>query len=170
MKKLISVLLSAVMMISVCGVSAIPAMAAFVGSIETTSKGILIEVTVDGEESIHGKYHTTDNSEEKGYEHEIEFTYDGDDPLKYWEIPGLTEGEDYVIVSDDGNKIVIGIINEDVDYVLANAVTGNEKVTASSKVNKNRKSPSTGAGAFGVALSAAGAGAAVVCALKKKSK
>lgn len=170
MKRLISVLLSTVMMICACGVSALPVMAAYVGSIETTSRTILIEVTVDGEESVHGKYHTTDNPEEKGYEVEIEFTYDGDAPLKYWEVPGLTEGEDYVIVSQEGNKIVIGIINEDVDYILANAVTGDAKSSTSAKVNNNRKSPSTGAGAFTVALSTAGAGAVALCALKKKRK
>lgn len=170
MKKLISVLLSAVMMICACSLSALPVMAAYVGSIETTTKTILIEVTVDGEESVHGKYHTTDNPEEKGYEVEIEFTYDGDAPLKYWEVPGLTEGEDYVIVSQEGNKIVIGIIDEDVDYILANAVTGDTKSSTSAKVNTDRKSPNTGAGAFAVALSAAGAGASVLCALRKKSK
>ena len=170
MKKLISVLLSAVMMICACSLSAFPVMAAYVGSIETTSKTILIEVTVDGKESVHGKYHTTDNPEEKGYVVEIEFTYDGDAPLKYWEVPGLTEGEDYVIVSQEGNKIVIGIIDEDVDYILANAVTGDTKSSTSAKVNTDRKSPNTGAGAFAVALSAAGAGASVLCALRKKSK
>lgn len=140
----------------------------YVGSIETTSKGIIIEVTVNNEDSIHGIFETVDNPQDRGYEVEVEFNYTGTEPLKYWEVPGLIEGIDYVIVSQEGTAIKIGIIDSDIDYIWANAVTGDGPKKPTAEKDNDRKSPNTGIG-FAFALSVAGAGALAFAAKKRKN-
>lgn len=170
MKKIISVLLS--VLIIVCGFSftGISAYAAYVGSIETTKKEFNAHVTVNGFDSIHGTYEIV---EDEDYYARVEFVYDGEDPLEYWEIKDLQEGVDYVILYQDGNKLIIGIINKDVDYVEANAVTKTTETTSqnetTTKANTDNKSPDTGA-LSGITLASASiaCGAILLCSAKKK--
>lgn len=173
MKKIISVMLSVVMMVCALSVTSVTAMAAFVGSIETTTKEFNADVTVNGSPSVDGKYEIVDPTEDVEYDVKVEFTYSGDEPLQYWEIPGLQEGVDYVIISNENNKLVVGIINDDVNYIKANAVTAIDDAkttTVPATVNKSRKSPKTGAGFAAAAVGAATAGMAVACASKKRGK
>ena len=140
----------------------------YVGSIETTARDIIIEVTVDNENSIHGIFETVDNPQDRGYEVEVEFNYTGDRPLEYWEVPGLIEGVDYVIVSQEGTTIKIGILDPDIDYIWANAVTGEAPKKPSAEKDTGRKSPNTGVG-VAFALTAVGAGALALAAKKRKN-
>lgn len=140
----------------------------FVGSIETTGRGLIIEVTVDNEESIHGIFETVDNPQDRGYEVEVEFNYTGDRPLEYWEVPGLVEGVDYVIVSQEGTTIKIGILDPDIDYIWANAVTGEAPKKPSAEKDTNRKSPNTGVGVAS-AVTVFGVGALVLAVKKRKN-
>lgn len=142
--------------------------AGYVGSIETTARDIIIEVTVDNEESIHGIYETVDNPQDRGYEVEVEFNYTGDRPLEYWEVPGLIEGVDYVIVSQEGTKIKIGILDPEIDYIWANAVTGERPQTSTAEKDTGRKSPNTGVG-VAFALTAFGTGALALAVKKRKN-
>lgn len=169
MKRITGFGVAVIMIISICFASAIPTFAAdYVGSIETTRKPIIIEVTVNNKESIHGTYETVDNPI---YTVVVDFSYTGEDPLKYWEVPDLTEGVDYVIIDEEGTNIKIGIINPDVEIIWANAVTGNVSTTKKPNTvekDENRKSPNTGVG-FTSAFVIAGAGILVACARKKKN-
>ena len=169
MKRICSFVVAVIMMLSTCFASAIPTFAAdYVGSIETTGKPIIIEVTVNNKDSIHGTYETIDNPI---YSVVVDFSYTGEDPLDYWEVPDLTEGVDYVIIDEEGNNIKIGIINPSVDVIWANAVTGKVGTTKkpnSVEVDKNHKSPNTGVG-FASVFVVAGAGILVACARKKKN-
>lgn len=169
MKRICSFVVAVIMMLSTCFASAIPTFAAgYVGSIETTGKSIIIEVTVNNEDSIYGTYETVDNPI---YSVVVDFSYTGEDPLSYWEVPDLIEGVDYVIIDEEGNNIKIGIINPSVDVIWANAITGNVGTTKkpnSVEVDKNHKSPNTGVG-FASVFVVAGAGILVACARKKKN-
>lgn len=171
MKKVISVIIS--LMIAVCSLSmtCVTASAAFVGSVETTTKEFGADVTVNGKSSIDGKYEIVDPSEGKDFKVRVEFTYSGDEPLQYWEVLDLKEGVDYVIISDENGKLVIGIINNDINYVVANAVTAVDSQETTLKINKDRKSPDTGADLTVVAISASAvAGVVTAVIAKKKSK
>ena len=142
--------------------------AGYVGSIETTARDIIIEVTVDNEESIHGIFETVDNPQDRGYEVEIEFNYTGDRSLEYWEVPGLVEGVDYVIVSQEGTTIKIGILDPEIDYIWANAVTGERPQTSTAEKDTGRKSPNTGVG-VAFALTAFGTAALALAVKKRKN-
>lgn len=171
LKKVISVIIS--LIIAVCSLSmiSVTASAAFVGSVETTTKEFGADVTVNGKPSIDGKYEIVDPSEGKDFNVRVEFTYSGEEPLQYWEVLGLKEGVDYVIISDADGKLVIGIINNDINYVVANAVTAVDSEKTTLKINKDRKSPDTGADLTAVAISASAAlGAVAAVTAKKKSK
>lgn len=170
MKKIISVLMS--VLIIVCGFSftGISAYAAYVGSVETTSKKFNANVTVNGFNSIHGTYEIV---EDEDYYARVEFVYDGEDPLDYWEIKDLQEGVDYVILYQDDNKLIIGIINKDIDYVEANAVTKTTETTSqnetTTKANTDNKSPDTGAvSGAAFASTAIACGVAMLCSTKKR--
>lgn len=169
MKRIVSIVLSILMLISCFSASCITA-SAYVASIETTRKEFNADVTVNGKPSIEAEYQISDNP---AYSATVEFTYSGTETLQKWEIEGLKEGVDYVIISQDGNKLVIGIINDDINYVKANAITVTEDVPttqeSTTKKNTDHKSPDTGADFSNIILAiAALAGASAVIASKKR--
>lgn len=166
-KRLASIFVAVIMAVCACFVYCVPCFAAdYVGSIETTAKSLVIEVTVNNVESVHGSYETVHNPR---YEVVVDFVYSGDEPLKYWEVPGLVEGVDYVIISDEGEKIKIGILKPEIDYIWANAITGNNTKTPvkPDKIDTNHKSPDTGVCTTGI-VSALGVGAVALAARRKK--
>ena len=150
MKKVISVLLSLVMLVSVSALS-VSAFAATVSSQQTTAAENKKTVEVNGSTTKDVTYKEDPNDPAT-----ITFTYNGSGTLKDWEFEGLQEGVDYVIVSEDGNSITIQLLR-DVD-IVANAIV---------KKGGSGKSPNTGA-ATATGLVAAGAGAAILLALRKK--
>ncbi len=167
MKKIISIVISLVMVVSVFAVSAVPAMAKTVISpSETTTQKTNINVQVNGSSSTDVTYERDPEDPNK-----ITFTYNGDGELIGWEFPGMVEGQDYEIISEDGNSITI-LVNEDYDGdVTANAIvkTDEGKTTEKpSKVDGSAKSPKTGA-MTATGLAAAGAGVAILAVLKKKN-
>lgn len=169
MKKIVSIILSIIMLVSCLSASCITA-SAYVASVETTKKDFQADVTVNGLPSIEAEYEISDNP---NYSATVEFTYSGNETLKEWEIEGLKEGVDYVIISQDGNKLVIGIINDDIDYVVANAITESSEAPtetpSTTKTNNDIHSPDTGAGLSAVALMSI-AGGLVILAKSRKTE
>lgn len=162
MKKIISIVLSLVMLLSV-SVASVNAFAATVGSIESTTKQNKVIVQVNGKPSNDVSYERDPDDPRK-----ITFTYDGDGELIGWEFPGLTEGIDYEIIAEDGDSITIKLADDYDGEITANAIVDEESDTTKATTKKSGKktSPKTGAGMAGVA--AMGAGAAILAALKKK--
>ncbi len=172
MKKILSVVLSLVMLFSVGAIS-VNAFAA-VGSVEETKGAIEIVTEVNGKPSDEIT-HATDPDEPR----KITFTYTGDGELIGWEFPGMSEGVDYTIVSEDGNSITVLVADAYAGEVIANAIvnedeeeeeetTEKETTTKATTVkSESTKSPKTGAAAS-AGLLAMGAGAAILTALKKK--
>ena len=161
MKKVISVLLSVLMLVSVSAVS-VSAFAETVASQQTTSKKEIIPSgEVNGSSSNDVKYTPDDNDPAK-----FTFTYTGTGSLEDWEFPGMVEGVDYQIISQDGNSITIQLLNGYSGNVVANAIVEDEEEEEVEKSGKG-KSPKTGATAA-TGIAAAGAGAAILLALRKK--
>lgn len=169
MKKIISLVLSLVMAISVGAMATIPAMAKDVVSPHSTTKAVDISTKVNGSTSKDITY-----NRDKNDENVITFTYNGNGNLTGWEFPGMKEGKDYVVTSEEGNSITIELINGYDGKVVANALVDNGSETTkgnketTKKTDKKSTSPKTGAvSAAGIAV--AGAGVAMLAALKKKS-
>lgn len=169
MKKIISLVLSLVMAISVGAMATIPAMAKDVVSPHSTTKAVDISTKVNGSTSKDITY-----NRDKDDENVITFTYNGKGNLTGWEFPGMKEGKDYVVTSEEGNSITIELINGYGGKVVANALVDNGSETTkgnkgtTKKTDKKSTSPKTGAvSAAGIAV--AGAGVAMLAALKKKS-
>lgn len=171
MKKLLSILIAAVMAFSVATITTISALAApSVSSPVTTPVVLTIVGQVNGKDSRDVNY-----SEKDG---QVTFTYVGNGVLKGWEFPGLVEGKDYTIVGEYGNYITIKLIG-DVKNVTGNAIVefddaeptteDKDDKTTTKKPSDDSKSPSTGIGmTAGLAMTGALAGAAVLTAMKKK--
>lgn len=169
MKKIISLVLSLVMAISVGAMATIPAMAKDVVSPHSTTKAVDISTKVNGSTSKDLTF-----NKDKDDENVITFTYNGKGNLTGWEFPGMKEGKDYVVTSEEGNSITIELINGYDGKVVANALVDNGSETTkgnketTKKTDKKSTSPKTGAvSAAGIAV--AGAGVAMLAALKKKS-
>lgn len=162
MKKLLSIILSVVMLFAV-GAMSLSAFAVddTVASIETTYPINKINLTVNGKPSKEITYERDQDDNRV-----ITFTYVGSGKLIGWEFPGLTEGKEYEILSQEGNSITIQIINGYDGEVTANAIV-EETTTPSVKPNNNKVSPKTGAAAA-AGIAAMGAGAAILAATKKR--
>ena len=158
MKKLISVLLSVVMLVSVSALS-INAFAD-VQSQQTTKSSSKVTVEVNGNTSKDVTYQTDPNDPAT-----ITFTYNGDGTLEGWEFDGMVEGVDYQVISEDGNSITIELLNGFEGDIDANALV--DKDSEGTKGNGKGKSPKTGA-ATATGLAAAGAGAAILLAMRKR--
>ena len=159
MKKILSILLSVVMLVSVSAVT----VSAFadVASQETTKSTSKITVEVNGSTSKDVTYKADPDDPAK-----ITFTYKGDGTLEGWEFDGMVEGVDYQIISEDGNSITIELLNGFDGDIDANALV-KDAGKGSGKGSGKGKSPKTGAAAA-TGLAAAGAGAAILLALRKK--
>jgi uncharacterized protein (UPF0333 family) len=158
MKKLISVLLSVVMLVSVSALS-INAFAD-VQSQQTTKSSSKVTVEVNGNTSKDVTYQTDPNDPAT-----ITFTYNGDGTLEGWEFDGMVEGVDYQVISEDGNSITIELLNGFEGDIDANALVDSD--SEGTKGNGKGKSPKTGA-ATATGLAAAGAGAAILLAMRKR--
>lgn len=158
MKKFLSIVLSAIMAVSVMTIAAVPAMA--YNSPESTTHSRVVGGEVNGSSSTDVTYSPDSLNPNK-----ITFTYTGSGDLTGWEFPGLQVGVDYDIISEDGNTITIVLHNDNID-VTANAIVDGEETTKKPNGDNGNKSPNTGAmTAAGVAV--AGAGIAILAALKK---
>lgn len=167
MKKILSILLAAMLAFSALGATSVMAYAASntVRSPESTTRDNDKIGQVNGKVSDDVDFETDAKDPTK-----ITFTYTGSGDLNDWTFPGMTEGKDYKIVSQDGNTITIQLINDYEGEVIGNAqVTFTSETTTKKapKPDNGNDSPQTGATvATGLAL--AGAGAAVLAVLKKK--
>lgn len=160
MKKFISIVLSMIMAISVMTMASIPAMAAV--SPQTTTSSKVINGQVNGSTSAEVTYTPDSNDPNK-----VTFSYNGTGDFDHWEFPGLTEGVDYEIISEDGNPITIKILNPDAD-IVANAIVKGESTTKKKPGKKDNGSTSPKTGAMTAAgIAVAGAGFAILAALKK---
>lgn len=168
MKKLISVLLSIMMIVAVGAMSVVPAMAATSSNI-TVGSG---DQTFTASGAVNGQLTTSDVtikvSDSDSYE--VRFDYVGKDEFIGWEIIGLEEGE-YTIVKKEGTTLIIKVdpsVAATKREFTANAITKKSANSGSTTGNtdKSGTSPSTGASVAGVAV--AGAGVALLTALKKK--
>ncbi len=161
MKKVISIVLSLVMLIAVNSV----AMSAFAAG-TVVSPGHIDKITgkVNGEESDDITIY------QKPGTREFTFTYTGDGTVIGWEFENMVEGRDYEILSETDNSITIRVFDTYSGNVVANAIVEydeeEEDEEVVTKKNKSKSSPKTGAAAAGVA--AMGAGIAILGALKKK--
>lgn len=172
MKKLISVLLSIMMIVAVGAMSVVPAMAANSSNI-TVGSG---DQTFTASGAVNGQPTTSDVtikvSDSDSYE--VRFDYVGKEEFLRWEIVGLEEGE-YTIVKKEGTTLIIKVnpsVAESKREFTANAITkksansGSTTKPSTGNTDKSGTSPSTGASVAGVAV--AGAGVALLTALKKK--
>ena len=172
MKKLISVLLSIMMIVAVGAMSVVPAMAANSSNI-TVGSG---DQTFTASGAVNGQLTTSDVtirvSDSDSYE--VRFDYVGKEEFLRWEIIGLEEGE-YTIVKKEGTTLIIKVnpsVAEAKREFTANAITkksansGSTTKPSTGNTDKSGTSPSTGASVAGVAV--AGAGVALLTALKKK--
>lgn len=173
MKKIISVLLSIMMVVAVGAVSVMPAMASTV-TVGSGDSSVTINGAVNGSNSNYVVI-----NQNPDYPGQFTFEYTGNDILVKWEFIGL-EQTDYFVSFVEGNKITIELSTTGVrkDFT-ANAITKkadsgstDESTTAApskpseGNTDKGGTSPSTGAAMAGVAV--AGAGIAVL-ALRKKN-
>lgn len=169
MKKFLSIMLAAMLAFSAVSVTTISAFAksTTVASPEKTTASIDKIGQVNGKDSDDVSYVVDPADPTK-----ITFTYTGDGDFTRWEFPGMVEGQDYEIVSEDGDTITIQLLGDYDGKVIANAIVEFDsetttKVATTAKKSKSNESPDTGAAAAaGIAL--AGAGAAVLLTLKKK--
>lgn len=160
MKKFISVVISIIVAVSAMTMATVPALAAV--SPQSTTHARVVSVEVNGSSTTDVSYSTDSTDPNK-----VSFTYTGKYDLEGWEFPGLVEGVDYDIVSQDGNTVTIVIYNENADVVANAIVSKNEEdTTKPGKTDDGPTSPDTGAmTAAGIAV--AGAGVAILTALKK---
>lgn len=184
MKKLLSIFLAVMMMTAVATANAVPSFAAWFSSIESADKDIVINITVDGQDSIHGEYnHINKDEASGGHFPVIDFVYKGDKDILHWEVIDLEEGKDYNIIKQEDKLLQLEIINPTITEVLVNVVTtdsenaGNGEVvsrvdepTTSTVKNpdKSLTSPNTGAGVMTASAVATGVGVALLGATRKR--
>lgn len=182
MKKLLSIILAAVMTVSVFALSVVPAMAADTVNSPTApiavSKGAVLQVNgVVTKTAI-----TYANSESKN--NTVVFTYVGEGTLKGWENNmeslGFAEGKDFSATMNSDGTYEITFFNDSAlacfakGTLVVNAIvdlgTGTTAVTVTTKKNDSSKAPATGISTSVVAgsVAVAFAGAAVLAATKKK--
>lgn len=189
MKKIISLVIAAMMAVSMFALT-VPAMAANVSSptAATLQEG-KAQTTVNGE-TRQGVTYSVNAQTKKS----VTFTYNGEGTFKSWtdnlSALGLAEGTDYTkVLNADGSQTITFISQKAITSwnngsVVVNAVVefaddttqATEKDTTKAtkatepKKNSSSKSPATGASSavMASAIAAAGAGIAVLAATKKK--
>lgn len=166
MKKLISIILSVMMVLSLGALSVMPVMAATVSSEEPVNPGV-VSGQVNGQNSNDVTFVVSPANPM-----EYTFTYGGNYEFLGWEFNGLETG-DYNVVSENGKTITIqltasGANKSFVANAKVNAPTTPTTPTTPSTGDKDTsgKSPSTGVAIGGIAV--AGAGVAMLAALKKR--
>ena len=168
MKKFLAVIMAVMLVVSFGVSSTIVASAAdtTIGSQQTTKKRVKPSATVNGGKTSDVEIDYDDDS------NSITFTYTGDGDLEGWNFYDgdgnlLAENVDYTVVYD-GNSAIVTVINSDIDEVVANALVKGVDSEGTTKKPGSSTSPDTGAmGLTGLAV--AGAGVAVLAAIKRKS-
>lgn len=169
MKKIISIIIAIMMSVSVITANAVPCFAVYINSIEEADEDLLIKVTVNGTNSIHGEYkELIDEDIEAGYKAVVDFKYTGGKTIRYWEVKDLVEGEDYIIIENNGTGIRVALINPDVKEIWANVVTTDPESQTIKNPDKSHVSPNTGAAALGASAALAGAGIALLSVAKRR--
>lgn len=189
MKKIISLVIAAMMAVSMFAVT-VPAMAANVSSptAATLQEG-KAQTTVNGE-ARQGVTYSVNAQTKKS----VTFTYNGEGTFKSWtdnlSALGLAEGTDYTkVLNADGSQTITFIsqkaitswnngsvvVNAVVEFADDTTQATEEDTTKATKAtepkkNSSSKSPATGASSavMAGAIAAAGAGIAVLAATKKK--
>lgn len=189
MKKIISLVIAAMMAVSMFAVT-VPAMAANVSSptAATLEEG-KAKTTVNGE-TRQGVTYSVNAQTKKA----VTFTYNGEGTFKSWtdnlSALGLAEGTDYTkVLNADGSQTITFIsqkaitswnngsvvVNAVVEFADDTTKATEEDTTKATKAtepkkNSSSKSPATGASSavMAGAIAAAGAGIAVLAATKKK--
>lgn len=189
MKKIISLVIAAMMAVSMFAVT-VPAMAANVSSptAATLEEG-KAKTTVNGE-TRQGVTYSVNAQSKKA----VTFTYNGEGTFKSWtdnlSALGLAEGTDYTkalnadgsqtitfisqkaITSWNNGSVVVNAVVEFADDATKATEEDTTKATKATEPKKNSssKSPATGASSavMAGAIAAAGAGIAVLAATKKK--
>lgn len=184
MKKIMSILMAALMAISVFAVSVVPAMAAdnYFSPTATTAANKNPVLIVNGQATTTDITYSQDESDPN----KITFTYTGDSNLTGWEFNfeelGLVEGVDYEITYNEDGTVTVKFISDKaieawqngeirvealVEEKPSDEPTTDSKTTT--KKNDSSKSPSTGVSSSAIAgIAAAGAGIAVLAAVKKR--
>lgn len=165
-EKILSILLAAMLAFSALGATSMMAFAASntVASPEHTTRDNDKIGQVNGKVSDDVDYQVDPTDPTK-----ISFTYTGNGDFQNWQFPGMTEGKDYKVISVDGNTITIQLINGYEGDVIGNAIVNFQGETTTKRApRKDNKSnsPKTGA-TMATGLALAGAGAAVLAAMKK---
>ncbi|MDE6469833.1 MAG: hypothetical protein K2L19_02280 [Eubacterium sp.] len=182
MKKLLSIILAAVMTVTVFALSVVPAMAADTVNSPTASTAERKDVTLQVNGVVTKTAITYGPSANKN--NTVVFTYKGEGALKGWENNmeslGFVAGKDFTATTNaDGTYEITFITDEamvsfSTGKVVVNALvdlgTGTTSVTATTKKNDSSKAPATGISSSVVAgsVAVAFAGAAVLAATKKK--
>lgn len=184
MKKLLSVVLAAIMTVSVFAISVVPAMAADTVNSPTATTAVDNAPTlmVNGVVTVTDITYTVSGTSVQS----VTFRYVGEGTLIGWEHNlqklGLTESTDYTVVNNADGSLTINFIsaaaNEDWDNgeVTVNALVDfGDGTTAvqvdTTKANDSSKAPATGISTSLVAgsVAVACAGIAVLAATKKRS-
>ncbi|MCM1114946.1 MAG: hypothetical protein NC397_05565 [Clostridium sp.] len=182
MKKMLSVLLAAIMTVSVCAVSVIPAMAA-PSPTATTATNKRPSLEVNGVANNKDISYTPDKDDASS----ITFTYDGEGTITGWENNlddlGYVEGTDYIATENEDGTYVIDFLNTEAleafenGDVIVNALVDFDETDAeptkkneTTKKNDSSKAPATGIATSVIAgsVAVAGAGIAVLSATKKR--
>ena len=177
MKKLLSVIISVIAVATLTASFAVPAMAA----VNVYSpEAVVIEHQANDPSVNKMPSNQVTGSQQAPGSNIVEFTYTGSLELIGWnlvdkngnEIPLSKTAESYRIVSQDGNKLVIEILDwsyfESPDGYTINAIVKGAE-TESGKKDDSSKSPSTGVASVAFAsVAAMGAGVALLSLSKKK--
>lgn len=161
MKKLVSAVLSVIMVLSVCCCACLPVMAADINVISPGDIDYVdVVVKVNGKESMDVVFERDPENP-----NEITFTYDGTGNVDGWEFEPAVDGSKVTIVKQEGNKITIKVDGVSVDKVVANAIV--KDADSGKQPTDDNKSPATGAAAA-TGLVVAGIGVAILSLTKKR--
>lgn len=174
MKKLLSVILTAIMAVSVLSLTAVTAMAEpVVNSPMAEPIGAITQVNgVVNTKDVH--FATTGTAPLT-----VSFTYTGEGTLKGWETNlaalGFVKGVDYTLVENKDGSLTVTFMSDssvkswDDGEVIVNALVDFDSASTTKK-NDSSKSPSTGIATIAISGSAAAAcaGFAVLSSTKKK--
>lgn len=179
MKKVLSILVAAIMTVSVFTLSVVPAFAADVYSpTATTAANKGPSTQVNGVNNTTDITYTPDSKDSNT----ITFVYTGEGTLTGWDenlaALGFVEGEDYTITNNSDGSLTITFLSADAiasyenGEVIVNALVDFDTATttASASTNDSSKSPATGLSSAVVAgsVAVACAGVAVLAATKKR--
>ncbi len=157
MKKILSIILSALMAFSACTITALSASAAVVSPGGETSV-LDIDTTVNGVVSTEVTF-----SKDPSNPYLITFTYTGNGVLEGWSfVP-----ENVKVIKEEGKSVTVEV-DPSVEKVIANAIVKGVTPETTVPSENETTSPSTGAVALS-SLAITGAGIAALSVLKKKN-